>query len=178
MKTLTHSKTSRSKTNPSRHVAVSRSIFTEIKKEHAEFRKAMKRITRVYERDPETAKIAYLDFQIRLRAHADAEEATLYPYLLEKTVVGTKLDDQVREGVEEHHLGNLLANELDQISPGDPKWKAKFRVLTESVEHHLDEEEDYFKRWRRFLSPSEDRLVHDRFLAARESNRKRALMAH
>lgn len=171
MKTLEHPKTTR-------HLALDRTVFSEIRREHSEFRNAMARIAILYERDPETAKFASVALGIRLRAHAEAEEATLYAYLLDKTVVGTELDDEIREGIEEHRLADSLWNGLEKSVSPHPEWKAKFRVLKELVEHHLDEEEECSKRWRHLLTPSEDRLVRNRFLAERDANRKRARIEH
>lgn len=145
------------------------SIFTEIKKDHASFRKAMDRIYKLYSTDAERAKAAYSEFRVKLQAHAKAEEESLYATLLEEAVTGQALDDQVREGKEEHHVADFLVNELNQIPAADPKWKAKFRVLQESVKHHLEEEEEYFKTWKRKFSRAEDQLVLAQFVNRRAS---------
>jgi hypothetical protein len=145
------------------------SIFSEIKKDHLIFRKAMRRIGYLYLSAPERAKTEYAEFRVKLHAHARAEEETLYAYLLGKTRPGERLDDEVREGKEEHHLADLLLNELSQIPAIDPKWKAKFRVLQESVEHHLNEEEGYFRYWRTKLSRAEDQTILTHFLSRRSA---------
>ena len=130
----------------------------------------MKRIEHLYPNDPEGAKAGYTEFRVKLQAHSRAEEETLYSTLLKKTTIGEKVDDEVREGKEEHHLADFLINELTQIPPADPKWKAKFRVLQESVEHHLDEEEDYFHLWRKKLTPAEDKRILARYLSRRKAH--------
>jgi hemerythrin superfamily protein len=172
MKTTSHATpatrkrpTLKSKTKTKRTVSVS--IFSEIKKDHELFRKSMKQIEKAYPRDAEKAKELYSEFKVKLHAHAKAEEESLYGYLLGKTTVGAKLDNEVREGKEEHHVADFLVNELTQIPAADPKWKAKFKVLTESVEHHLDEEEEYFSLWRKKLTPAENQLVLTHFVSRR-----------
>jgi hemerythrin superfamily protein len=146
---------------------LSASIFSEIRREHETFRAAMKKIDRLYDQDAEAAKEAYAEFRIRLQAHARAEEESLYQALLAKTRPLEKLDNEIREGKEEHHLGDLLVNELTQIPAVDPKWKAKFKVLSETTEHHLDEEEEYFPHWKKHLSRTEEAAVLERFVARR-----------
>lgn len=148
------------------------SVFSEIKKEHASFRKAMGRIRKLYPSDPDRAKVAFSEFRIKLHAHTEAEEVSLYATLLENAVPGEELDDQLREGKEEHHVAEFLLNELAQIPAADPKWKAKFRVLQESVEHHLDEEEKNFENWKRKFSRAEDQLVLAQF-----ANRRATMVA-
>ena len=46
------------------------------------------------------------------------------------------------EGYEEHHVAKMLIGELESIEPGSDTWLAKMTVLIESVEHHVDEEEE------------------------------------
>ncbi|MCS6288790.1 MAG: hemerythrin domain-containing protein [Nitrospira sp.] len=72
-----------------------------------------------------------------LEIHADLEERLIYPAIKEK------MDDpdMMNEAVEEHHLVHVLIAELKRIKSGDEKFQAKFRVLSEVVKHHIDEEE-------------------------------------
>jgi len=154
------------------------SIFSELEREHETFRATMKEIDRLYDQDAEAAKQAYAEFRARLQAHARAEEETLYQALLGKTHAFEKLDNEVREGKEEHHLGDLLVNELTQIPAVDPKWKAKFKVLSETTEHHLDEEEEYFPRWKKQLSRSEESSVLEQFIRRRAAGAAEIAAGH
>ena len=45
------------------------------------------------------------------------------------------------EGFEEHHVADVIVKELENVSPGDEQWAAKFKVLKENIEHHIEEEE-------------------------------------
>ena len=45
------------------------------------------------------------------------------------------------EGIEEHHVADVLLKELHTVAKDNEKWGAKFSVLKESVEHHIKEEE-------------------------------------
>jgi hypothetical protein len=62
----------------------------------------------------------------------------------------------VLEGYEEHHVADVLLDELLDVPPDTDLWKAKVKVLKENVEHHMDEEEDeLFKGARAVLDREE-----------------------
>lgn len=63
---------------------------------------------------------------------------------------------------------DLLMGELSEMSAADESYDAKFKVLTENVEHHIEEEEgDMFPVARKALAGSEDD-VGDRMMALKE----------
>jgi iron-sulfur cluster repair protein YtfE (RIC family) len=74
-----------------------------------------------------------------LDVHMKIEEEVFYPAIHD---LKTDIADSVDEGVEEHHVAKLLIKELGSLSPQDDSWTAKVTVLIESVEHHVDEEEE------------------------------------
>lgn len=83
-----------------------------------------------------------------LRAHATIEEELFYPVLRERL----GLHDQVLEDLEEHHLVDVLLDELEGMDPTDERFAAKVEVLAELVDHHVEEEEeDLFPAVRRGL---------------------------
>jgi hemerythrin-like domain-containing protein len=74
-----------------------------------------------------------------LEIHAALEEEIFYPAVDAKaTKEGKKLVD---EAVEEHHVVKVLMAELLALTPEDERFDAKFTVLIENVEHHIEEEE-------------------------------------
>lgn len=105
-------------------------------------------------KDHETVKQLFRDFESaeepdqqaaitrrmlkELETHARVEEKIFYPAVREDSPdAGPKLD----ESREEHHVARLLMHELSRMSPDDPRFAAKVRVLAESVRHHIKEEE-------------------------------------
>ncbi len=74
-----------------------------------------------------------------LNVHMAAEENVLYSSVKERA---EKIASDVDEGVEEHHVAKVLIGEIEKLEPGSDTWVAKMTVLVESVEHHVDEEED------------------------------------
>jgi iron-sulfur cluster repair protein YtfE (RIC family) len=88
-----------------------------------------------------------------LEVHTTLEEEIFYP------AVKAKTDDEgkghVAEGMEEHHVVKILIAELKTLTPEDEAFAAKFKVLSENVEHHIKEEED------ELLPDAKKKLGHD-----------------
>ena len=72
-----------------------------------------------------------------LAVHELIEEKILYPTLKSHP----EARDIVLEGYQEHHVADLIVKELHQVAKDDEQWGAKFKVLKESLEHHIKEEE-------------------------------------
>src|SRR4029078_11364650 len=72
-----------------------------------------------------------------LTLHELVEEKILYPALK----AHPEARDIVLEGYQEHHVADVLTRELLQLPTGDEQWGAKFKVLKESLELHIQEEE-------------------------------------
>ena len=72
-----------------------------------------------------------------LNVHEALEEQILYPALRSSA----EAHDIVLEGIEEHHVADVIIRELHAVRKDNEKWGAKFNVLRESVEHHIQEEE-------------------------------------
>jgi hypothetical protein len=77
-----------------------------------------------------------------LEIHSEMEERLVYP-LIEDEFEGEteESENPVTEAREEHHVVDLLIAELKKMKPEDNHFAAKFRVLGESVRHHIQEEE-------------------------------------
>lgn len=73
-----------------------------------------------------------------LSIHAAVEEQVLYPLARE---LDKKVDEQVLESLEEHHVAKVALAELDGMEPTDERYDAKVAVLAESINHHVEEEE-------------------------------------
>jgi len=84
-----------------------------------------------------------------LNLHELVEEKILYPALK----AHPEARDIVLEGYQEHHIADVLTRELHTLAAGDERWGAKFKVLKESLEHHIQEEEgDMFRKARGIFS--------------------------
>jgi hemerythrin superfamily protein len=72
-----------------------------------------------------------------LLIHMEIEEKIFYP-----GVRGPVHDDDLmNEAVVEHAGAKDLIKQLGLLKPDDPMFDAKIKVLSEQIEHHVDEEE-------------------------------------
>jgi hemerythrin superfamily protein len=80
-----------------------------------------------------------------LTMHTKIEEAIFYPAV--RSLGTEETETLIDEALEEHHVVDLVLEELPRIDPRDDRFEAKMTVLSELVEHHVKEEEDdMFKR--------------------------------
>jgi len=73
-----------------------------------------------------------------LSVHAVIEEQVFYPAVRE-AVPAT--EDDVLEGLEEHHLVKWTLSEVEKMDPEHERFVPKMTVLIENVRHHVEEEE-------------------------------------
>jgi hemerythrin superfamily protein len=106
-----------------------------------------------------------------LEVHQALEEEIFYPAVRAKTDEAGK--SHVAEGIEEHHVAKILIAELKALTPEDEAFAAKFKVLSENVEHHFKEEEDDL------LPDAKNKLGHDgiEVLGEQMDSRRKELQA-
>jgi hemerythrin superfamily protein len=71
-----------------------------------------------------------------LTVHTRIEEDIFYP-----ACRGAVEEDMVKEAFVEHDGAKVLMSELEKGDPGDEYYDAKMTVLSEMIEHHVEEEE-------------------------------------
>jgi hemerythrin-like domain-containing protein len=74
-----------------------------------------------------------------LSMHAMVEEELLYPAA--RQVLAESDKDDVNEALVEHFLVKTLIEKFETLEAGDEGFDATFKVLTENVKHHVEEEE-------------------------------------
>ena len=74
-----------------------------------------------------------------LTAHTKIEEEHFYPFLREADpeTFGSLLD----EARVEHASAKELIAQISEMDPGDDLYDAKVKVLSEQIDHHVEEEE-------------------------------------
>jgi hemerythrin-like domain-containing protein len=75
-----------------------------------------------------------------LSVHAEIEEEIFYPAARE--ALSEKGEDLVDEAEVEHESIKSLVDWLEDAEPGDERYDAKVKVLTEYVKHHVKEAEN------------------------------------
>lgn len=73
-----------------------------------------------------------------LIAHTQIEEEIFYPAVREDV---KDADDMVDEAVVEHAAAKDLIKQLQEMNPDEDLYDAKVKVLSEEIEHHVEEEE-------------------------------------
>jgi len=73
---------------------------------------------------------------LELKVHTVIEEEIFYP-----ACRGQIEEDLLNEAYVEHDSAKQLINEIEAASPDDEFYEAKVKVLSEMIEHHVEEEE-------------------------------------
>ena len=112
-------------------------LLKQLKKEHEELAELFKKLDKTSEKSPDKRMELFKALDFKLSPHAEAEENVLYSRLKQEM----KKPSDVLEAYEEHNLAKLLLSELRLLDPRDEKWGAKCTVLSELIEHHVEQEE-------------------------------------
>jgi len=139
--------------------------FTLLKQDHEKVAGIMEKIDGTTERATKGREELFTQLKNELDIHARIEEEILYPTLEEYE----ETRDISLEAYEEHALVKQLLEELAAAPKDDERWTAKFTVLKENVEHHVEEEEgEMFKKARKVLGEDEIENLGDRLQEAKQ----------
>jgi hemerythrin-like domain-containing protein len=121
---------------------------------------------RAYQKKQRIAEEVFIELEV----HTTLEEELFYPAMKRKTDQDGK--DLVAEAMEEHHVVTTLMEELQGLDPKDERYDAKFKVLMDNVEHHIEEEEGE-------MFPEAEEVLGDRLerLGTQMQERKQQLTA-
>lgn len=139
-------------------------IYEILEREHQEVAELLDKLVDDVDADEDERASVFQTLNASLSAHATAEEAVFYP-ALQELEEGRPLALEARE---EHRIVKRLLGEIDGLARMGERWDAKVKVLKESVEHHVKEEEgEIFKLARAGLDQERARELGERFLAAK-----------
>jgi iron-sulfur cluster repair protein YtfE (RIC family) len=126
--------------------------FELLKADHERVAGILEDIENTTERASKSREKLFTQLKSELDLHAQIEEEIFYPALEESD----ETRDITLEAYEEHRLVKQLLSELEGESKDTEEWTAKFTVLKENIEHHVEEEEgEMFKKARKALSQEE-----------------------
>lgn len=118
------------------------SIYQRIKQDHDKHRKLLDILLDTIG-DSKQRQDAWNQFYYDVKAHAAAEEQTLYADLI-ATEEG---QPDARHSVHEHQKLDKLMDELNEMDMSSPGWLNRFKTLVHDYKHHMEEEEnDIFPR--------------------------------
>lgn len=139
-------------------------FFQEIKEDHNELKELMKNLNSTTNSPKQKEKL-FSELMMEIKPHMKAEEKVLYPALIEQK----ESREDALESMEEHHVTEILLNELDKLSKSEDQWRAKMKVFSELVEHHIEEEEgEIFKDAREVLSDEKISTIYDQWKKEKE----------
>jgi hemerythrin superfamily protein len=108
-----------------------------LKRQHRQVEKLFKQCEKT--EDPRQRRQFMEQIASELKLHTKIEEEVFYPAVRE---IGTsKAEEMIDEAFEEHHVVDLVLAELPKVDPEDERFQAKMTVLSELIEHHVEEEE-------------------------------------
>lgn len=133
-----------------------------LEQEHRRFEALLKQGEESTERARKGRRELLSTLTSELNAHELMEEKFLYPALESHP----EAKEIVLEGYAEHHVADLIVAELHEVATDDEQWGAKFKVLKENIEHHIQEEEgEMFRLARGIFSRAELLDLADRMRA-------------
>jgi hemerythrin superfamily protein len=107
-----------------------------------------------------------------LETHARIEETVFYPAMEEHE----ELKDMVLESLEEHKQMKTVLREMARLSTSSERFKPKFKVLKDNVEHHAVEEEEgkMFPKIRKLINRNELEELGQELEAAKHKRLRKA----
>ena len=123
-----------------------------LESDHAKVKKLLTDGESTTERGEKTRTELFATLKGELIVHERIEEEIFYPALRDHP----KAKDIVLEAYEEHDVVDTILAELEATDVTDETWGAKFKVMKENLEHHIEEEEgEMFKQARSVFDTGE-----------------------
>lgn len=149
---------------------MSDTILSLIKDDHDKHRGILGGISETSGDSPERRRLFDLLAQ-EMKAHAAAEEQTLYAALIKSP----EAQEQGRHSIVEHAEAEDLLAELEEMDMGEGAWLQKFAKLRHALEHHMEEEErDVFPLAEKLLSEDTAKSLGARFDQRKSAEAKEA----
>ena len=108
-----------------------------LKKQHRDVEALFRKVERTD--DPGQARDLVNEIQEKLELHMRIEEEIFYPAV--RGLETKKATEAIDEAYEEHGVVKLVLAQLPEVDPDDERFHAKMTVLSELIEHHVEEEE-------------------------------------
>jgi iron-sulfur cluster repair protein YtfE (RIC family) len=142
--------------------------FALLKADHEKVAGMLETIEETTERALKGREELFARLKEELDLHARVEEEIFYPVLEE----AEETREITLEAYEEHRLVKQLLSELEAEPKDSEEWTAKFTVLKENIEHHVEEEEgEMFKKARQALTEEEIEALGERLQEAKRQRR-------
>jgi iron-sulfur cluster repair protein YtfE (RIC family) len=142
-------------------------IYTALKADHKIVKSLLKQLDKTTEEAPQKRLQLLKQLKEAVVPHSRAEEQVFYDRLKKSEV--READDLAFEGYEEHAVVDHLLQQLEMTPPNDKKWTALLSVCKESLEHHIEEEEEeLFEKAKKAFDAKLAKSMAEEFLALKK----------
>jgi len=136
-----------------------------LEEDHRKMKKLLSELESTTERGVKTREELFATVKDELTVHETIEEEIFYPALKEHP----KTKEITLEAYEEHHVVDMVMAEIEGVRFDDERWGAKFKVMKENIEHHIEEEEkEMFKQARQAFEEDELEALGERMKARKD----------
>ncbi len=118
-------------------------VFELIKRDHREIQILFKKIQSLKTTHSPELHETFNTLKTLLHEHDKAEESVLYNKILGATESkeDKKAHQHILKSFEENRIAGMLLNEMSQVGVEDERFMAKMGVLSNTILHHIKEEE-------------------------------------
>ena len=141
-------------------------IYDLLKKDHEEVKSLFNKILDKRRPSEET----FSQIADALEVHMTGEEEYFYPELKGEN---EELTTMTNEAIVEHTSAKTLMNEIEDTEEADEMWLPKVKVLSEMIDHHVEEEEgELFKEAKKVLDKKEAVKIGRKFKQTKSKTMK------
>ena len=146
------------------------SIFHRLKQDHDSHRQLFAKMADA-QGEPDRLEKLFEQFKGEVKAHAAAEEETLYATMLARP----DLREDAQHSVSEHKEIEDYLEEIEEQSFNGPEWRETFAQMKKRYLHHIEEEEEeMFPDAAKDLSAQEEEQLGARFAERKPAELERA----
>jgi hemerythrin-like domain-containing protein len=113
-------------------------LLVTLENDHDEVKAILDKLENTSKTAKKTKEDLFLKLKRHLIPHMKGEEKHLYSALTDDK----EGHEVALESLEEHHVAEMVLQELDSLDKDAENWDAKLKVFKELVEHHIEEEEE------------------------------------
>ena len=128
------------------------SLYEILHRDHEKVKSLFEQLEAAGEEQATRLEALFSNLYRELEIHTQAEEKYFYSRLR----VEADTRETVLESLDDHKLATRLLGELDSMDKGTPEWRFKCRTLRDTVEGHVEmEEQQLFPLAQRILDDEE-----------------------
>lgn len=145
-------------------------IFDRLKQDHDSHRQLFAKMDEA-KNDADRLEKLFDQFKVEVKAHAAAEEETLYATMLARP----DLREDAQHSVSEHKEIEDHLEEMEEQEFNGQDWRETFAQLKKRYLHHIEEEEEeMFPDAAKDLTDEEERTLGERFAERKPAELERA----